>query len=696
MLLRKLFSFGNLELAWRRINTGSNLQYKRFFRDLYYAYENAIDNNLKDLQIRLKSGSYQAQPPTRIFLPKPSGLQRPITLLAIEDQIIWQAIGNVFAERLRDRRSRLELKSIFSNILQKRRDEIFFVKSWRFTYGRFQKKIEKYYQHKFRWIAHFDLAAFYETVCHELLMKVLLPREGERDFRRLVAQCLETWSSDQPIVCHKHGIPQGPAASDFLAECFLLPIDEILSKEFRYARYGDDIRLFASKQSEIRKAAVRLEVLCRNRGLIPQAKKYGIREVKSLEEAMGSLPSIAPPEDESHQTLIRLPAKTAIKKFREALEGRPQRIADKTRARYVLYHAEPCPKLTQYVAKLLLSHPEHIDAFIHYLNRCKTSPIIVRACLTKMSKTPYDYVKGELWHVLARMLKPHEKKKKLIDQAINVAKDKNAGLSAKWGACHFLCRAETDGLGKYSKFVQYQDSPLLQAILVPAIPDARYGKNDVISRLIRRTSFEPGIMLAEQFVKRRLTHRSFDCPIRKLPDQVKNVFRELGIIKSPKTPIDPMGEILAKRYGIEKWNGWRKFFGDDYVHSLQILSQGDAVFKGGRSIWLRNQNSFNHALFLKLQKHLHAKSLSGSIRLLNKKREYLPYGTLLDPNNSFSTNHPAIADGLRACNKRRNNLPESHPYGVSGVKTRWLRKREQYEIFKKLKISYKEVINLLK
>ena len=122
--------------------------------------------------------------------------------------------------------------------------------------------------------ADFDLAAFYDTICHELLMKVLFPRGGGEDVRRMVTQWLETWSSDKPPCCHRHGIPQGPAASDFLAECFLLPVDEILSKNCRYARYGDDIRIFASGPSEIRKAAVWLEVLCRNRGLIPQVKKH--------------------------------------------------------------------------------------------------------------------------------------------------------------------------------------------------------------------------------------------------------------------------------------------------------------------------------------------------------------------------------------------------------------------------------------
>jgi len=339
MSLRKLFSRTNLELAWRRINTASNLQYKRFFRGLYYAYEIAVTENLRDLQTRLKGSSYQPKPSTRIYIPKPSGLQRPITLISLEDQIVWQAVANIFAQRLRKRRSKVELKSVFSNILQPAKHSIFFVKTWKYSYGRFLDKIEDYYNKGYRWIAHFDLAAFYDTISHELLMRTLFPRKGGIEFRTLVAEWMLTWSADKPTFSHRHGIPQGPIASDFIAECFLLSIDEVMSisQDFKYLRYVDDIRLFAKSRTQLRRAVVKLEVLCRNKGLIPHAKKYDLKEVKSIEDARGSLPSIRIAEDETFNRTLALPKNTAIKRLREALKGKPQRIIDKTRARYVFF-----------------------------------------------------------------------------------------------------------------------------------------------------------------------------------------------------------------------------------------------------------------------------------------------------------------------------------------------------------------------
>jgi len=694
MLLDRLFSQKNLKLAWQRIITGTNPQYKRFFRPLYYAYEIAINDNLDDLSKRLKGGSYQVNPPTRIYIPKSSGLQRPITLLSLEDQIIWQATANIFAEKLRDRRKAVELKSVYSNILESNKNKIFFVQDWHYSYRLLQEKIKEYFDEGFRWVAHFDLAAFYDTICHDLLMKSVFPKGGENDFCKEVTEWLREWSSDKLAGLHKHGIPQGPVASNFLGECFLLPIDEVLSKKFRYLRYVDDIRLFASSEPDAQKAAIELEVLCRERGLIPQGEKRAIKEAKSLEEAMGILPSIAPSEDNSSNKTYFLPAKDAIRLLRKGLSGKPRRIVDKSRVRYVLFNAEPSPEILKYCVKLLPHYPEHIDAFIYYFGHYKRALRIIKICKSNLKKSPYEYVQGELWHILARMLKMSEMKP-LIRKAVKIAKNTYTNFVLKWGACHFLCKAESAGLGKYSKFVQYQNSSFLQSLLVPIIPDERYGKDDVISKLLQRNSFEPGIMLAEQFLERKLTHNDFGLRSSQLPSQVVNVYRTLGIIRNRRMTIDPMGEIISRRFGIPKWQRWTKLFQKDYGHALSILKQGDSLFDSGRSDWLKYQNSFNDALFKALQKYLHKNKMGGVAKLVGRNGKPVKYGVLLDAKQIFALTYLSIADGLRICNDRRNNLPGSHPYKESGAKTNWLTKPEQHKLVTELKVVYEEIIKVV-
>ena len=65
MRFQTLISKQNLELAWRRITTGVNQQYKRFFRRLYYAYELALNENIEDLYLRLRGGAFEPSQPIR-------------------------------------------------------------------------------------------------------------------------------------------------------------------------------------------------------------------------------------------------------------------------------------------------------------------------------------------------------------------------------------------------------------------------------------------------------------------------------------------------------------------------------------------------------------------------------------------------------------------------------------------------------
>src|SRR5579862_7091396 len=134
----------NLELAWRRITTGDNANYKNLFRDIYYAYEVALIPNLTDLSQRLVGGSYVASKPERIYSPKASGLHRPISLLHIEDQIVLQAFANLAAIQTEKRRQPVQSSSVFSNIFQKQKS-IFFVERWQVSFARFQDKTEQLY-----------------------------------------------------------------------------------------------------------------------------------------------------------------------------------------------------------------------------------------------------------------------------------------------------------------------------------------------------------------------------------------------------------------------------------------------------------------------------------------------------------------------------------------------------------------------
>jgi len=278
---RKFSSEENLKIAWQRIRTGKNVQYKKYFRKIYDSFEISSAEHIRRLSYKIRDDTYTPEDTVRIYIPKPSGLQRPITLISVYDQIILQGIANVFAIKLLKKRRKVERDYVCSNILNDDINDKFFLKPWKNNYKLFRNQIKQAYKQGYRYISDFDISAFYDTIQHNLFCKVFSPRGVYGEFCDWIKSYLRN------LTCNRQndiGIPQGPIASNFLAECILLPID-IKMKNYKYLRYVDDIRLFGENSIDLQCAIVELESLCRERGFIPHPKKFEIRRLNSLKDA---------------------------------------------------------------------------------------------------------------------------------------------------------------------------------------------------------------------------------------------------------------------------------------------------------------------------------------------------------------------------------------------------------------------------
>jgi len=698
MKINKLASMRNLELAWRRITTGGNYQYKRLYRDVYLAYEVALEQNLKDLRQRLLGGTFEPQHPERIYVPKATGLHRPLALLNIEDQIVLQAFANLAAQRMQKKRAPLQFRAVFSNLLE-RPDRIFFFRRWQHTYAAFQRRINGHYSGGLRWVGDFDLAAFYDTISHELLLRTIYPRTNSLDLD-FIAKCLKTWSSDRAVSGHGHGLPQGPLASDFLAECFLLPIDLEMQKRRGYTRYVDDVRLFGATEDEVRTNLIELERHCRERGLIPQTGKFAIKRAQNPFEAMGMLPSISDPQHEG-ESRERMTEKQALSLLRSAIGGKPFRVTDRTRLRFVLYRAEPGSALLELVLRLVPRHPEHADAFFAYLGRFGYRRPIERLCLDLVAHNPYPYVRGEAWHVLARYSREPRSKcsmdpRPLTDRAVGIAREKSReNFAERWGACHFLCVSDEVTGGHRSRWLMFQ-APLLQSLLAPVLPDGAFAKGGAVEAFLGRSTPEPGLSVCSALHARRLLPSTYGLTVATLPSQVANTLRELGVVSAPGPKVDPIAEMLAARYGVPRGKSWHTLLAGEYVHALGLLKQAEAAFAGGMSFWLACQNSFNQAIFLALQRHLAATGHPASCTIVNKKGQLEDFGVTLDASGPFSKSFPDIADCFRAMNARRNRLPVSHPYEKkTASQSRQLKTQERNQFVARLQTAYAALVGLM-
>jgi hypothetical protein len=380
---------------------------------------------------------------------------------------------------------------------------------------------------------------------------------------------------------------------------------------------------------------------------------------------MGMLPSISDPQHEAGAEKVeRTQARQA---FLSAIGGKPYRVIDKTRLRYILYRAEPESGLLALVLQLIPRHPEHADAFFDYLGQFEYRKPIERLCLGLVANNPYPYVRGEAWHVLARYLKEKGSQARaasadLVTRAIGIAKVKaQENFPERWGACHFLCVSEALSSAHHSRFAKYQ-APLLQSLIAPVLPDGAFARGEAVDIYLRRSTPEPGLSVCAALHARALGPATFGLTAAELPSQVANTLRELGVISAPGPRVDPIAEILNRRYGIQPSRSWHVLLAADYVHALGLLKQAEVAFAGGRSFWLACQNSFNQAIFLALQRHLAAIAHPAACTIRDKTGQLVDFGNTLDANGPFSKNCPSIGACFREMNQRRNRLPVSHPY----------------------------------
>ena len=447
------------------------------------------------------------------------------------------------------RRLPLQLNIVFSNVLQKP-NSIFFFRKWQVTYGAFQDRIKRDYDAGLQCVGDFDLAAFYDTISHELLLRTIYPRTTGGDLDWMLT-CLRTWSSNRASSGHGHGLPQGPLASDLLAECFLLPIDLMMQKHRGYVRYVDDVRLLGHTENEVRSVLIELERHCRERGLIPQTGKFVIKRAKSAQDAMGMLPSISDPQHEAGSPEIE--GAKAKQRLLTALGGRPYRVIDKTRLRYILYRAQPDSRVLDLVLRLIPTHPEHAEVFFTYLGRFGYRKPVERLCLSLVEENPYSYIRGEAWHVLARARGVDRSlvsrnPAPTVHRAMQVAKERvDENFTERWGACHFLCVSEQVTSTRYSRFVKFQ-TPMLQSLIAPVLPDAAFAGSELVPVYLRRTAIEPGLSVCPALHERGLKLSAYNIKSTQIASQVSNTLRELvSRLRNRLTKFGRSGALLARR-----------------------------------------------------------------------------------------------------------------------------------------------------
>ena len=222
-LMERVLERGNMQRAWKQVKANQGAPGIDGMRlEDFTPFARAHWN---DLRQALLDGTYQPQPVRRVAIPKPDGGERLLGIPTVLDRLIQQAIAQIMGP-------------IF--------DPTFSASSFGFRPGRSAhgalRQVQGHIKAGYRIAVDLDLAKFFDTVQHDVLMARVARRIGDKRRLALIGRYLRAGILiEEHIQATESGTPQGGPASPLLANILLDDLDKELERRgHRFARYADD------------------------------------------------------------------------------------------------------------------------------------------------------------------------------------------------------------------------------------------------------------------------------------------------------------------------------------------------------------------------------------------------------------------------------------------------------------------------
>ena len=203
---RSLYSLFNrvlLEESFRKLNRKSASGVDDV---TWEEYESNLEQNLVNLEGRLKQKRYWPRYVKRVYIPKPNGKQRPLGIPVLEDKIVQQLAADI-------------LTALF--------EPLFLDCSYAYRPKRSAKQAvsDLHYniQQEYVWVVEADIKGFFDHIDHAWLIKMVEKRVNDRAFIGLISRFLRSGIKlpDGTTEFPEYGTPQGGIVSPVLANIYL-------------------------------------------------------------------------------------------------------------------------------------------------------------------------------------------------------------------------------------------------------------------------------------------------------------------------------------------------------------------------------------------------------------------------------------------------------------------------------------------